>query len=201
MLKEEQAELSTRAVINTKFKKYQLVAGAEILGKPNGEFICSIVVLDIKTMKVIDSTTYTAPLAMKYVPGFMAFSQGPLIVNAYLKLKEKPDILIIKGHGIAHPRRIGIATQLGLQLGVPTIGVATKLLCGKVVKNNIIIEGETRGEEIVPREFAKPIYVSPGHLISIKKAIEVTKKCICTPHKMPEPLFVAHKVANKKKKL
>jgi deoxyribonuclease V len=199
-LKLEQTELAEKVVINTKFRKIRLIAGSELLGTPNGEFICSVVVLDYDTMKLVDSAIHVGPLGMKYIPEFMGFSQGPLILNAYLKLKEKPDLLMVKGNGIAHPRRIGLASQLGLQIGIPTIGVTTKLLCGKLHEHKIIVDGETRGVEIPTREFSNPIFVSPGHLISINKAAEIVKHCIIPPHKLPEPIFIAHKMANKYKK-
>ena len=194
-------ELAKKLVINTKFKSLRLVGGVELLGTPSGEFLCVIVVVDYRTMEPVESAMHTAKLVMKYIPGFMGFSHGPIILDTFLKLNQKPELLMIKGHGIAHPRRLGIASQLGLQLGIPTIGVATKLLCGNIANDKLMVEGELRGTELRTREFSRPIYVSPGSFISVPKALEVVKHCIRPPHKLPEPLFLAHKLANKQKRL
>ncbi|MBW2987977.1 hypothetical protein DRJ48_00935 [Candidatus Woesearchaeota archaeon] len=199
-LKQEQLKLAERVVVNNKIKKLKLVAGCDVLGMDTDKLVCCVTVLDYKSLKLVEHAITVEPVRMKYTPGFMGFSHGPIIVNTYLKLKQKPDVLLVKGHGIAHPRRIGLASQLGLQLNMPTIGIASKLLCGKVRDGKVVIQGEVRGVEMVTREFSKPVYVSPGHMVSLNKSVEIVQHCIKPPHKMPEPIFMAHKLAKRFKK-
>ncbi len=198
-LKEEQEQLAKLVVINNKITKVKTVAGCDVIGIGN-DLICSIAVLDYETLKLVDSATAREPAKIRYMPGFMGFSHGPIIVNTFMKLKEKPDVMIVKGHGIAHPRRLGLASQIGLQLNLSTIGVGSELLCGKVQDGKIMFEGEVRGAEYHTREFSNPVYVSPGHMISLNKSVEIVSHLLRPPHKMPEPIFVAHKLAIKLKK-
>jgi len=114
-----------------------------------------------------------------------------------VKLNQKPDLIMIKGHGIAHPLRIGMASQLGLQLNIPTIGIASKPICGRIANGKLIVDGEQRGAEVITRKFSNPVIVSPGHQTSMSQAIELVKHSIQQPHKLPEPIFVAHKLALK----
>ena len=199
-LKQEQLELAKHIVINNKLTKVKLVAGCDVIGTADDTLICCIALVDYKTLKLVDSVVTTAKAPIKYIPGFLGFREGPIIVNTFISLKQKPDVLLVKGHGIAHPRKMGIASQLGLQLDTPTIGVATKLLTGKTKDGKIVIEGKVRGAEVHTKEYAKPIYVSPGHLVSLAKSIEIVKNTTKQPHKLPEPIFIAHKLAKKFKK-
>jgi deoxyribonuclease V len=199
-LKREQHELAKRVVVNNKLNKVKLIAGAEVVALEDNRLLACIAVLDASTLQLIDSAIAEEQAPMKYIPGFQGFRENPAIVVAYVKLKEKPDILMIKGHGIAHPLRVGMASQLGLQLNQPTIGVALKPLCGKVVDGKLIIDGEHRGTEVRTREYSNPVLVSPGHLTSMNQAVELVKRTILHPHKLPEPLFVARRLASKHKK-
>ncbi len=159
--------------------------------------VCAAVVLDFKTMAVLESKYLLAKAEMPYIPGFLAFREGDAILKTYYDLEHDPDVLMVDGHGIAHPMRAGLACYVGVELEKPCIGVAKKLLIGEVVDDKVMIGNEVRGKQVVTKEHAKPIIVSPGHLISVETAAEIAKKCIVYPHKLPEPLHQAHRFAEK----
>jgi len=127
----------------------------------------------------------------------------PTITKLLEKVEEKPDLVFIKGHGITHPR-LGLASHFSLVTGIPAIGVAENLLIGEVrnkgnggAGEDIVVNGKVKGKVLQTREGSKPIYISPGNLISVESALELTKKFIRQPHKLPEPLHLAHKFAKK----
>jgi deoxyribonuclease V len=134
---------------------------------------------------------------MPYIPGLLAFREGDIILKTYYDLEHDPDVLMVDGHGIAHPMRAGLACYVGVELEKPCIGVAKKILIGEVVGDKVMIGNEARGILVKTKEHAKPVIVSPGHLISVNSAAEIVKKCIVYPHKLPEPLHQAHRHAEK----
>jgi len=107
------------------------------------------------------------------------------------KAKIRPDMILIDGFGINHPRRCGIATQIGIKLDIPAIGVGKSFLCGDIKNNSIYQGGEMTGRMIRAIPEQKPVYVSPGHRISLKSAVQVVKHCI-KGHRQPEPTRLAH---------
>ncbi len=198
-LKKEQLALAKKVVIKDEFDEIKLVGGVDQAFKDN-EVISAVVVCDYKTMKVIERKSVTVKTNFPYIPGFLSYREAPAIVEAVNKLENKPDILLVDGHGIAHPRKIGLASHVGLSLDIPTIGVAKNLLCGELKENKIVLKEKVIGFSFVGKEQANPLFVSPGHKISMKTSLEVVKNCIVLPHKLPEPLHLAHKNANKKRK-
>ncbi len=159
--------------------------------------VCAAVVLDFKTMTVLESKHLLTKPEIPYIPGFLAFREGNAIMQAYYDLEHDPDVLMVDGHGIAHPMRAGLACYVGVEAAKPCIGVAKKVLIGEVVDDKVMIGNEIRGRLVKTKEHAKPIIVSPGHLISVDSAAEIVKKCIVYPHKLPEPLHQAHRFAEK----
>ena len=111
-------------------------------------------------------------------------------------LEQKPEVLIVKGNGILHPRRIGMASHVGILLDIATIGIAKKMMAGEIRERTIYVEKEARGYELITREHSKPLYISPGNKISLKKSLEVIKNCLRYPNKLPMPLHLAHKYGN-----
>lgn len=159
--------------------------------------VCAAVVLDFKTMAVLESKYLLAKPEITYIPGFLAFREGNLILQAYYDLEHDPDVLMVDGHGIAHPLRAGLASYVGVELAKPCIGVAKSLLIGEIVDGKVMIGNEVRGMQVITKEHAKPVIVSPGHMISVETAAEIVRKCIVYPHKLPEPLHQAHRFAEK----
>lgn len=195
-LKKEQIKLSKSVILTDEFEKVEKIAGID-QAYVNNEVVSCIVVCEYKTLNVLEKQTATAKAPIPYKPGFLAYREMPAMVEAYNRLKETPDIIIVDGHGIAHPRRFGIASHFGLAISKPTIGIAKSLVVGDVEKGKIYVENELRGFELITREHAAPIYVSPGHMIAPGTALKIVKDCIRPPHKLPEPLHLAHRGARR----
>lgn len=192
----EQLKLAKKIVRKDDFDKVVLVAGVD-QAFFNNDVISAIVVCDYKTMEPVEKKFAVIKAPFPYIPGYLSYRESPAAVEAFNKLEKKPDILIVDAHGIAHPRALGMASHLGLLLDIPTIGIAKKLIVGKKQKDKIVFNKKIVAQEIYTKENARPIYVSIGHRISLKKAAEVINKCIRQPHKLPEPLHLAHRYANK----
>jgi len=143
-------------------------------------------------LEVIEQEYFSDKLKFPYISGFRSYREIPSMVEAFNKLEERPDVIFIPGHGIAHPR-LGLASHFSISTGVPTIGVANSLLEGEVKGDDIIAGGKKVGKTLVSKPGSKPMYVSPGNLISIKTALELSSKFVRLPHKLPEPLHLAHK--------
>ncbi len=196
-LKEEQLKLSRKTVLKD-FGEISIIGGADCAFLEK-KIIAGVVVCDMD-MKIIERQHSIIDLKMPYIPGFLFYREGPAIADAFAKLDQKPDVLMIDGNGILHPLRIGIATQLGILLDQATIGISKNLLTGKIEDGKVMVGNEVRGFEIRTREYSRPIYVSPGHKISMETSIEIVRKTIRPPHKLPEPLHLAHRYANSVKK-
>ncbi len=162
---------------------------------------CAGIVLDVKTGAIIEKKCITDKAPMKYVPNFLAFREGPLVLQTYYDLESEPDVLMVEGHGIAHPMKCGLATYVGVELAKPTIGIAKNHLTGELKENEIILENEKVGALVATKEYANPIYVSPGNFITIPSAVELVKKTVFPPHKLPEPIHQAHLLAKRNLKL
>lgn len=194
-LREEQLKLAKKVISSDSFEKLELVAGVDCAYNQY-DAIAAIVVCDYKTMEVKEKVFSVVKAKVPYLQGFLAYREGPAISEAYDKLENKPDVMVFDGHGILHPRRIGLASHLGVLLNQASIGVAKQLLVGEVKGSIVYVDKEAQAGLIVTREHSKPIYISPGHKISLKTSIEIVKKCMRFPHKLPEPLHLAHKYAN-----
>jgi|SRR3989338_6240545 len=198
-LKKEQIEFSSKVIIKDSFKEIKTIAGCDQIVLENEIHSC-VVVCDFENMSIIEKTFANRKVEFPYIPGFLAYRGAPVIIDAFSKLKKKPDLLLVDGNGILHPRRFGIASYLGIALNIPSIGVAKKLLIGRVEKERILVADELRGVKFEAKKGANPVYVSPGHNISVQSSLEIVRKCMRLPHKMPEPLHLAHKFANRVKK-
>lgn len=197
-LKREQIELAKKVVLKNEFKEINLIAGADQVDFKNN-IISSIVICDYKTMKVIEEKYAVEKAVIPYIPGYLGYREVPAAVKAFYKLENKPDVVLFDANGILHPRRFGAASQFGLLTETPTIGIAKTLLIGENKDAFIIMDGEKRAVELKTKEYSKPIFVSPGHMVSLKKSVEIVKNCL-RGNKLPEPLFLAHKYSNKVKK-
>lgn len=166
-----------------------------------------IVVLNYPELDVVEQRSAELSCPMPYVPGFLAFRELPTIIEAYTKLETKPDVLLIDGHGIAHPQRFGLASHVGVILDVPTIGVAKKRLIGEYYppKNEGDFTLLRDGEEIIGAVYlsksgCRPIFISPGHRVSLYTSMRIVEACI-KEKKLPEPLQLAHICSRKHIKL
>ena len=194
-LKEEQLKLAKKVTLKDSFEKLNLIAGVDCAYNQY-DAITAIVVCDYKTMEVKEKVFAVVKAKVPYLKGFLAYREGPAISEAYAKLESKPDVMIFDGHGISHPRRIGLASHIGVLLDQPSIGVAKQPLVGEAKGNVVHVDKEARAELVVTKEHSKPVYVSPGHKISLKTSVEIVRNCMRFPHKLPEPLHLAHRYAN-----
>jgi len=193
-LKREQQKLAQKVVLNDGFTKIKTIGGAYCHPIAN-KLLASVIVCEYPSMKLIESKTYLLSDLLPYHSDFQAYREMPAIIEAFNKLESEPDILIVNGPGILHPRKIGIASHLGLALNLPTIGISQKLPIGIVQKGNIFIGKDMVGFEIKTREYSNSIYASPGHLISLGSVLRSIPSMIKYPHKLPEPLHLAIKLA------
>jgi deoxyribonuclease V len=154
------------------------------------------VLLDANTLEEIEAKYTIADVTFPYLPGFLSYREAPSIVETYNRLKKAPDLMLFDGDGILHPQRIGLASHVGLLLDKPSIGVAKSLLCGTLEGDQAILDGEARGIQIISKEHAKPMFISPGHRLSLLTSHGLVKTMF-RGHKLPEPLHAAHKFSAK----
>jgi len=196
-LRDEQLKLAGKVTISDT-TSIKTIAGIDQAVMEN-KVVSAIVVCD-KELKVKEKKYAVAQARMPYKSGFLFYREGPAAIEAFNALNEKPDVVIVSSNGILHPRRIGMASQLGVLLDVATIGIAKRLMLGEVQEGTIYVDKEARGYELKTREHSNPIYMSPGHNISLKTSLETIKKCLKYPHKLPEPLHFAHQYVKKLRK-
>jgi len=156
-------------------------------------------------MEVIEKEFSETAVDLPYIPGLLAFREGPPMIETYKKLKRKPDILLVDGHGIAHPRGVGIASHVGVLLDIATIGIAKKRLVGdyripdRVGESRpLLYKGKVVGNVLKSKKGCNPIFISPGNKISVESSLEIVKDCI-REHKLPEPVRLAHNFVNQTK--
>jgi deoxyribonuclease V len=165
----------------------------------------AITVLTFPDMTPLTSITSDMQLVFPYIPGLLAFRVGPAILAAWEKLELKPDLIMIHGHGVAHPRGIGLASHVGLWINLPTIGIAKTRVYGCHYEagsqvgdwSELLDERDTKhviGAVLRTKVNAKPIYVSPGHLIDLMHSIQLVMAC-CHGFRLPEPIRMAHQLA------
>jgi deoxyribonuclease V len=198
----------------------KLIAGIDCAFSKNGKKIISaLVVLKLPDFVPVETTSALQKVTFPYIPGLLSFREAPVCIAAAEKLKSKPDLFIIDGQGIAHPRRLGLAAHLGLFFNKPTIGCAKSRLTGtfqdpplekgtytllkdkKRTKQNTQYairdtKYETIGAVVRTRTNVKPVFVSVGNKCLLKDAIKITLDCT-TKYRLPEPTRLAHQLVSK----
>ena len=167
--------------------------------------IAAVVVMKYNTLEIKEKAVNVVKVKFPYIPTLLSFRECYPMIKAIKKLKELPDILMVDAQGRLHPFRLGAASHLGVVLDIPTIGVAKKLLCGNIGErtNNwapIYDKGELIGAAVWTKKNTKPIFVSVGHRVTLKTAIEITINT-CKKYKLPEPIRQAHIVATLERRL
>jgi deoxyribonuclease V len=164
----------------------------------------AVVLFDYPALEVVDQAVAEVPVAFPYIPGLLSFREIPAVLAALGNLKILPDLLIVDGHGYAHPRRFGLACHLGLILGKPAIGCAKSVLVGKYgtlddARGSVALlvdGGEIVGAAVRTRDVVKPVFVSVGHQVDLKSAVRIVLNC-CAGYRLPEPARWAHRLASK----
>lgn len=150
--------------------------------------------VDLHSANVVEQECHVERASFPYVPALLSFREGPIVCSVFRKLTERPDILILNGHGIAHPYRCGLATFVGIVLSMPSIGVARNILYGNLRRlrmRNCLVDndGQIIGEEIVSN--GKKLYVSVGNSISLGRAVRLVRSTLTTNSTLPAPLALA----------
>lgn len=199
-----QRQLKDRLRLQWQARELETVAGVDVHYE-DGQPRAAICVFSFPALEPIESVIARVEHEYPYVPGLLAFREGPAALAAWDRLRSEPDLVLFDAHGIAHPRGLGLAAQLGLWLERPAIGVAKSRLYGsfepppadKGSWSPLYDEGEPEkviGAVVRSRTDVRPIFVSPGHLIDLERSIELT--LACTPrYRLPEPTRWAHRVA------
>ena len=181
----------------------RLIAGVDIsVNRWAKTGTAAVVVLSFPDLDIVEVKTKTDNISFPYVPGLLSFREAPLILAAYEQLSNEPDIIMVDGQGIAHPRRMGLASHLGLFLAVPTIGCAKSRLCGSHEEPGnergdyaeLFDNDEVIGAVVRTRSRVKPVYVSIGHKIDLAASINLVLRC-CRGYRLPEPTRLAHQAA------
>lgn len=180
------------------------VAGADISFDKGSETVyAGFVVLSFPELAVIERAGITTRATFPYIPGLLSFREIPALLGAWEKLSSKPDVVLADGQGIAHPRQFGIASHLGVLLGLPTVGCAKSLLVGHYAelgeergsRSSLVDRGEVVGTALRTRAGVSPVYVSPGHLADIQTSADLVLALAATT-RLPETTKLAHSFVN-----
>ncbi|MBA2368257.1 MAG: deoxyribonuclease V [Candidatus Protochlamydia sp.] len=178
-------------VSNTPFDPEQMIFGA-------------VVVASYPSLTILETATESIKQTFPYVPGLLGFREVPSLINAFSKLSLLPDLIMVDGHGISHPRGLGVASHLGVLLDIPTIGVAKSILVGKPASPlpeepgsmvSLLWKGKEIGMLLRTKKRCSPLIISTGHKITLKSAVELVISCQ-KRHRLPEPTRYAHLAAN-----
>lgn len=184
--------------------KIETVAGCDIsFNKFDPVVYAGIVVLRLPSLEVVEEAGVISETKFPYVPGLLSFRETPSLLEAWGKLKTEPHAVMFDGQGLAHPRRVGIASHVGLMLERPTFGCAKSVLVGKYEEPGeergswtpLVDKGETVGAALRTKTRVQPVYVSPGHLIDLEGAIDLTLRTD-GGYRQPEPTRRAHLFVN-----
>jgi deoxyribonuclease V len=201
--REIQLSLAKRVAVENGVINPCLVAGIDI-SSPDAQGVArgAVVVLSYPELNIVEIEIAQDKITMPYIPGLLSFRESPLILAACEKLTSIPDLVLIDGQGIAHPRRLGLASHVGLFLDLPTIGCAKSILCGRHQPLSeeagshaeLLDKGELIGAALRTKSGVKPIYVSVGHKIDLASALQWAMNC-CRGYRLPEPTRLAHLAA------
>ncbi len=200
---EIQQRLATQVSKTNGVTAPRFIAGVDIsAGRGTGMATGAVVVLQYPELSVVETKIARGKLNFPYIPGLLSFRESPLTLAACQQLTITPDLILVDGQGIAHPRRLGLAAHLGLFLKIPTIGCAKSLLCGRHQAPGtepgsyaeLADRGEVIGAVLRTKPGVKPVYVSIGHRVDLPAAIYWVMQC-CHGYRLPEPTRLAHLAA------
>ncbi|RUL86760.1 endonuclease V [Tautonia sociabilis] len=193
-----QRELADRVDTGSPLGPCRLIAAADVsYTRGDDRLFAAVVVIDAETSELVERVGLVERARYPYVPGLLSFREAPPVLEAFGRLKHRPDVLLCDGQGIAHPRRLGIASHVGLWLDLPTVGCAKSLLCGSYDepgpgrgdRSPLIHRGEVVGTVLRTRDRISPVFVSPGHRCDAEGAVRIVMETtgnyrLCTPVRM-----------------
>jgi len=186
-------------------KQITIIAGADISYSRHSDlFFAAVILLEYPTMAVVEEACFTERVIFPYIPGLLSFREGPAVLKAFENLHNIPDVVIFDGQGIAHPRGIGLASHMGLFLDIPAVGCAKKRLVGEYGEvghevgdyADLILNDRVVGAAVRTKKKVKPVFVSPGHKISMRRAVDLVLSC-CRGYRLSEPVRMAHLAVNR----
>lgn len=199
-----QHRLAQQLILKDKFtdeRDIRLVAGGDVAYEKDGQMlVAAVVVLELKSFTVVEQVVCAGRVEFPYVPGFLSFREGPVLLMAIRRLKTEPHVFLFDGQGIAHPRRLGIASHLGVLLDRPAIGCAKSHLFGSYEEPgkqkgafSLIRDrfGDAVGLVLRTKDNTRPVFVSPGHRVSVAMAGRIVLRCV-SKYRLPEPIRQAH---------
>ena len=198
-----QRELAARVSRDSEIDKPRLIAGVDIsVSCPRSVATSAVVVMDYPALELVEMKTANGKLNFPYIPGLLSFRESPLALAAFERLTATPDLILVDGQGMAHPRRLGLASHLGLLLDTPAIGCAKSRLCGSYEEpgvipgsyTDLVDNGEVIGAVLRTKTATKPLYVSIGHKVDLEAAVDWVLAC-CRGYRISEPLRLAHLAA------
>lgn len=201
-----QEELRSRVRLTDGPPQVRLIAGADLGYRRDGRWAwAAVVLLSFPEGRLLESVTAAGPPPFPYVPGYLSFREGPLLLAAFKRLRERPDLCLFDGQGLAHPRRFGLACHLGVLLDLSSVGCAKSLLIGEYDEpgpyrgdwSPLRLDGEQAGAVLRTRGGVKPIFVSPGHRIGVQQAIRWV--LASSRFRIPEPIRLAEQLVNRLK--
>jgi deoxyribonuclease V len=200
-----QSQLASQVITEDKLPpEIRLVAGVDVAYDDARDCLfAAVVILDTADLRVIETVTAEGSPAFAYIPGLFSFRELPAIAPAVEKLRNVPDLVICDGHGIAHPRRFGLACHLGVTYDVPAIGCGKTRLIGEADEPGsrrgemakLTDGGEVIGAVLRTQDAVKPVYVSPGHRISLPTACNWVLR-LASKYRLPEPIRAANHTVN-----
>ena len=182
-----QDSLRERVELQDRFGEIRFVAGADMAFDPETEVaFAGVIVYRFPGLEEVERRMARRKLRFPYVPGLLSFRESPVLLAAFARLRTEPDLILIDGHGRAHPRRFGIACHIGILFDKPTIGCAKSRLVGEHQEPGkkagsttpLMLEGERIGVVLRTRDDVKPIYVTTGHRVSLDSAVGLVKQCV-----------------------
>lgn len=202
-----QRELAPLVSLQDELEEIRLVGGVDLaFGRNADEGRGVVVVWRPSDGAVVEEVVVEMPITIPYIPGLLAFREGPLVEAALRQIQSEPDVLLFDGQGIAHPRGLGIAAHVGVLLDRPTVGVGKTRLYGQAEEPDLEPgsrtpllrpDGTPIGVLLRTRLRSKPLYVSPGHRVSPERAGEIAMSCV-RGHRLPEPIFLADRLSKQK---
>ena len=203
LFKTQQEQLREQVDLRPLTHRPRTIGGADVsLNRGSKTIYAGIVVLDYETLEPIAYGGLRDLVEVPYIPGFLSFREVPALFKAWQLLEVKPDVIMLDGQGILHPRSLGVASHFGVVSGVPTLGCAKKPLVGEFAEpaavgefTPVTYKNEKRGHCYRSRKNARPIFISPGTGMSIEDAFNITRHCL-RGYRLPEPTRLAHEYVN-----
>jgi deoxyribonuclease V len=207
--KEAQKEMAKKVLLDDCFNKpIEVIGGMDVSNTPfdpKQMIFGAMIACSYPSLSILQNATQANKQTFPYVSGLLGFREAPTLIQAYSQLSVVPDVIMVDGHGVSHPRGLGIASHLGVLLDIPTIGVAKSILVGTPAGSLSEEVGSMtpllwKGKEIAmmvrTKKRCSPLIISAGHKISLKTAIQLVMNCL-KKHRLPEPTRYAHLAANK----